>query len=110
MRKGTEERREEVERREEGEKRKEGENKEKRGGERGRFASEDSFRYFRLGVFVILMLLLLVATFQFYFLALEAISRLFVSEYRSLVQAGFVACVIAVVVYLLRAVITKENN
>ncbi len=56
------------------------------------------------------MLLLLVATFQFYFLALEAISRLFVSEYRSLVQAGFVACVIAVVVYLLRAVITKENN
>jgi len=75
----------------------------------GRFASEDIFRYFRFGVFIILMLLLLVATFQFYFLALGAISTLFMSKYQSLVQAGFVACVIAVVVYLLRAVIIKEK-
>ncbi len=81
--------------------------KEKR--EEGRFASEDIFRYFRLGVFVILMLLLLVAIFQFYFLALGTISALFEYKYRSLVQAGFVACVIAVVVYLLRAVIIKEK-
>lgn len=81
--------------------------KEKR--EEGRFASDDIFRYFRLGVFIILMLLLLVATFQFYFSAMDAISTLFEHEYRSLVQAGFVACVIAVVVYLLRAVIIKEK-
>ena len=81
--------------------------KEKR--EEGRFASEDIFRYFRLGVFIILMLLLLVAIFQFYFLALGTISALFEYKYRSLVQAGFVACVIAVVVYLLRAVIVKEK-
>ena len=77
--------------------------------ERGRFASEDIFRYFRLGVFVILMILLAVAVFQFYFFAMHAISTLFKYEYRSLVQAGFVACVIAVVVYLLRAVIIKEK-
>jgi len=81
--------------------------KEKR--EEGKFASGDIFRYFRFGVFIILMLLLLVATFQFYFLALGAISTLFMSKYQSLVQAGFVACVIAVVVYLLRAVIIKEK-
>lgn len=77
--------------------------------EEGRFASEDIFRYFRLGVFIILMLLLLVATFQFYFFAMDAISKLFKSEYWSLVQAGFAACVIAVVVYFLRAVIIKEK-
>ncbi len=70
---------------------------------------EDIFRYFRLGVFVILMILLAVAVFQFYFFAMHAISALFKYEYRSLVQAGFVACVIAVVVYLLRAVIVKEK-
>jgi len=81
--------------------------KEKR--EEGRFASEDIFRYFRFGIFIILMLLLLVAIFQFYFLALGTISALFEHKYRSLVQAGFVACVIAVVVYLLRAVIVKEK-
>jgi len=81
--------------------------KEKR--EEGRFASEDIFRYFRFGLFIILMLLLLVAIFQFYFLALGTISALFEYKYRSLVQAGFVACVIAVVVYLLRAVIVKEK-
>jgi len=81
--------------------------KEKR--EEERFASEDIFRYFRLGVFVILMILLAVAVFQFYFFAMHAISALFAYKYRSLVQAGFVACVIAVVVYLLRAVIVKEK-
>ncbi|MEA2032251.1 MAG: hypothetical protein WA977_04335 [Halobacteriota archaeon] len=81
--------------------------KEKR--EEERFASEDIFRYFRLGVFVILMILLAVAVFQFYFFAMHAISALFEYKYRSLVQAGFVACVIAVVVYLLRAVIVKEK-
>jgi len=79
--------------------------KEKR--EEDRFASEDIFRYFRLGVFVILIILLAVAVFQFYFFAMHAISALFEYKYRSLVQAGFVACVIAVVVYLLRAVIVK---
>ncbi len=73
-----------------------------------RFASDDIFRYFRLGVFIILMILLAVAIFQFYYYAMHAISTLFEYEYRSLVQAGFVACVIAVVVYLLRAVIIKE--
>ncbi len=71
--------------------------------------TEDIFRYFRLGVFVILMILLAVAVFQFYFFAMHAISALFKYEYRSLVQAGFVACVIAVVVYLLRGVIVKEK-
>ncbi|MDI6886076.1 MAG: hypothetical protein QMD22_06990 [archaeon] len=75
----------------------------------GRFAPEDMFRYFRFGVFVILMLLLLVATFQFYFFALNAISTLFKYEYHSLVQAGFAACIIAIVVYLLRAVLIKEK-
>lgn len=75
----------------------------------GRFAPEDIFRYFRFGVFVILMLLLLVATFQFYFFALNAISTLFKYEYHSLVQAGFAACIIAIVVYLLRAVLIKEK-
>jgi len=80
--------------------------KEKR--EEDRFASEDIFRYFRLGVFVILIILLAVAVFQFYFFAMHAISALFEYKYRSLVQAGFVACVIAVVVYLLRAVIILE--
>jgi VanZ family protein len=84
------------------------EEKGKKKEERG-FASEDIFRYFRLGVFIILMLLLLVAIFQFYFLALGTISALFDYKYRSLVQAGFVACVIAVVVYLLKAVIIKEK-
>jgi len=81
--------------------------KEKR--EEVRFASGDIFRYFRLGIFVILMILLAVAVFQFYFFAMHAISALFEYKYRSLVQAGFVACVIAVVVYLLRAVIVKEK-
>jgi hypothetical protein len=75
----------------------------------GRFASEDIFWYFKFGVFVILMLLLLVATFQFYFFALNAISTLFKYEYQSLVQAGFAACVIAIVVFLLRAVLMKER-
>ncbi len=77
--------------------------------EEGRFAAEDILRYFRLGVFIILMLLLLVATFQFYFFAMDAISMLFKYEYRPLVQAGFAACIIAVVVYFLRAVIIKEK-
>jgi len=81
--------------------------KEKR--EEERFASVDIFRYFRLGVFVILMILLAVAVFQFYFFAMQAISTLFDYKYRSLVQAGFVACVIAVVVYMLRVVIVKEK-
>jgi hypothetical protein len=75
--------------------------------EEGRIASEEIFRYFRFGIFIILMLLLLVATFQFYFFAMDAISTLFKYEYHSLVQAGFAACVIAVIVYLLRAVIIK---
>lgn len=77
--------------------------------EESRFASGDLFRYFRFGVFIILMLLLLVATFQFYFFAMGAISTLFTYQYHSLVQAGFAACVIAIVVYLLRAVIMKEH-
>ena len=80
--------------------------KEERG---GRFAHEDISRYFRFGVFIILMLLLLVATFQFYFFAMSAIATLFKYEYRSLVQAGFAACVIAIVVYLLRVVLIKEK-
>ena len=80
-----------------------------KGEEEGRFASEEILRYFRLGIFIILMLLLLVATFQFYFFAMAAISTLFKYEYHSLVQAGFAACVIAVIVYLLRAVIVKEK-
>jgi len=81
--------------------------KEERG---GRFAHEDiSSRYFRFGVFIILMLLLLVATFQFYFFAMSAIATLFKYEYRSLVQAGFAACVIAIVVYLLRVALIKER-
>jgi hypothetical protein len=75
----------------------------------GRFASEDMFKYFRFGVFVILMLLLLVATFHFYFFAMDAISTLFTYKYHSLVQAGFAACVIAIVVYFLRAVLIKEK-
>jgi len=50
-----------------------------------------------------------VAVFQFYFFAMDAISTLFKYEYRSLVQAGFVACVIAVVVYLLRGIIIKDK-
>ncbi|MCD6203533.1 MAG: hypothetical protein J7I99_04145 [Methanophagales archaeon] len=74
-----------------------------------RFAHEDISRYFRFGVFIILMLLLLVATFQFYFFAMSAISTLFKYEYRSLVQAGFAACVIAIVVYLLRVALIKER-
>ncbi len=75
----------------------------------GGFTSEDIFRYFRFGVFIILMLLLLVATFHFYFSAMDAISTLFEYEYRPLVQAGFAACVIAVIVYFLRVVIIKEK-
>jgi len=77
--------------------------------EESRFASGDILRYFRFGVFIILMLLLLVATFQFYFFAMDAISTLFTYTYHSLVQAGFAACVIAIVVYLLRVVIVKEH-
>lgn len=78
-----------------------------KGEDEARFASEDIYRYFRFGIFIILMLLLLVATFQFYFFAMAAISTLFKYEYHSLVQAGFAACVIAVIVYFLRAVIVK---
>jgi hypothetical protein len=77
--------------------------------EEGRFASEDIFRYFRFGVFIILMLLLLVATFQFYLFAMDAISTLFTYKYHSLVQAGFAACVIAIVVYFLRVVLIREK-
>ncbi len=77
--------------------------------ENERFAAGDIFRYFRFGLFAILMLLLLVATFQFYFSALDAISTLFTYEYHSLVQAGFAACILAIVVYLLRVVIVKEK-
>jgi len=69
----------------------------------------DIRRYFRFGVFIILMLLLLVATFQFYFFAMATISTLFSYKYQSLVQAGFAACVIVVVIYFLRAVILKEK-
>jgi uncharacterized membrane protein YidH (DUF202 family) len=87
---------------------KENEKRKKEEEKKGRFASDDIFRYFRLGVFIILMILLAVAVFQFYYYAMHAISTLFEYEYRSLVQVGFVACVIAVVVYLLRAVIIKE--
>jgi len=78
-----------------------------KGEDEGGFASENISKYFRFGIFIILMLLLLVATFQFYFFAMNAISTLFKYEYRSLVQAGFAACVIAVIVYFLRAVIVK---
>jgi len=69
----------------------------------------DITRYFRFGVFIILMLLLLVATFQFYFFAMATISTLFSYKYQSLVQAGFAACVIVVIIYFLRAVILKEK-
>lgn len=85
------------------------EKKDIQGEDEERFASVDIYRYFRFGVFIILMLLLLVATLQFYFFAMAAISTLFKYEYHSLVQAGFAACVIAVVVYFLRAVIIKEK-
>jgi len=71
--------------------------------------SMDITRYFRFGVFIILMLLLLVATFQFYFFAMDTISTLFSDKYLSLVQAGFAACVIMVIIYFLRAVILKEK-
>ncbi|KAF5432187.1 hypothetical protein C5S36_09085 [Candidatus Methanophagaceae archaeon] len=71
--------------------------------------SMDITRYFRFGVFIILMLLLLVATFQFYFFAMDTISTLFSYKYQSLVQAGFAACVIVVIIYFLRAVILKEK-
>lgn len=77
--------------------------------EEGKNTSLDITRYFRFGVFIILMLLLLVATFQFYFYAMEAISYLFVPEFMPLVQAGFAACVIAVVIYFLRVVILKQK-
>jgi len=80
-----------------------------KGEDEGGFAAGDIYRYFRFGIFIILMLLLLVATFQFYFFAMSAISTLFKYEYHSLVQAGFAACVIAVIVYFLRAVIVKEK-
>ncbi len=77
--------------------------------EEGRSTGGDIARYFRLGVFVILMSLLAVATFGFYFFSMDAIARLFRYEYRSLVQAGFAACVIAVIIYLLRVVVLKER-
>jgi hypothetical protein len=77
--------------------------------EEGSFSSAAIFRYFRVGVFIILMLLLLVASFQFYFFSMDAIAQLFAYEYRSLVQAGFAASVIAIIVYLLRGVIIKET-
>lgn len=79
----------------------------KKSEEEARFASGDIVGYFRGGLFIILMILLAVAIFQFYYFAMDAIAMLFEREYRSLVQAGFVACVIAVVVYLLRGVIIK---
>ncbi len=81
--------------------------KEERKGEGGG-RSEDIYRYFRVGVFIILMLLLLVASFQFYFFIMDALAQLFSYEYRSLVQAGFAASVIAIIVYLLRGVIIRE--
>ncbi|MBN1455318.1 MAG: hypothetical protein JW945_03575 [Methanomicrobia archaeon] len=77
--------------------------------EEGRFTPEEISKYFRFGVFVILILLLLVATFHFYIFALDAISTLFTYQYRSLVQAGFAACVIVVVFFLLRVVLIKER-
>ncbi|MHC1579491.1 MAG: hypothetical protein ACXQTZ_02400 [Candidatus Alkanophagales archaeon] len=65
----------------------------------------DLLRYFRLGVLVILMLLLLVATFHFYFSVVSAVASLFEYRYQALVTAGFAACVIAVVAYLLKTVV-----
>lgn len=87
----------------------EGEEGKDKGEEKRRFVTEEIYRYFRLGIFVILMLLLLVAIFQFYFFALSAVSTLFKWQYQSLVQAGFAACVIAIVIYFLRMVIVKEK-
>ncbi|MDF2955511.1 hypothetical protein [Candidatus Alkanophaga liquidiphilum] len=66
---------------------------------------DELLRYFRLGVLVILMLLLLVATFHFYFSVVSAVASLFEYRYQALVTAGFAACVIAVVAYLLRVVV-----
>ena len=65
----------------------------------------DLLRYFRLGVLIILMLLLLVATFHFYFSVVSAVASLFEYRYQALVTAGFAACVIAVVAYLLKTVV-----
>ncbi|MHC1566737.1 MAG: hypothetical protein ACXQS7_04075 [Candidatus Syntropharchaeia archaeon] len=67
--------------------------------------TEDLRRYFKIGVFIILMFLLLVATFQFYFSVMDALSSFFDYRYRSIVQAGFALCVIVITILLLRDVV-----
>jgi hypothetical protein len=56
--------------------------------------------YFRQGSFVILMLLILVASFQFYFAVNDAIYTWIEYEYVSLVRALYNLSVLAVCLYL----------
>lgn len=63
---------------------------------------------FREGLFLILMILLFIATIHFYFSITSAVSNLFDYQYVSLVNAGFAACVIVVVVFFLRNIFLKQ--
>jgi hypothetical protein len=56
--------------------------------------------YFRLGSFVILMLLILMASFQFYFAANDAIYTWVEYEYVSLIRALYNLAILAVCLYL----------
>ncbi|MDY6965030.1 MAG: hypothetical protein SVM80_03550 [Halobacteriota archaeon] len=69
----------------------------------------DMAENFRKGVFLILMILLLISTIHFYISITDAVSTLFDYRYRSLVKAGFAACVIAITALLLRNVIVGKN-
>ena len=65
---------------------------------------------FKVGIFLILMVLLFISTIHFYFSVMDAVSRLFEYRYKPLVNAGFAASVISVVVYLLRNMFLKKDS
>ncbi|MEA1863782.1 MAG: hypothetical protein ACXQTY_02890 [Candidatus Methanogasteraceae archaeon] len=65
--------------------------------------------YFKTGLFMILMFLTLIATFQFYFAVQDVIGIWFEYEYESIFGAAFSFTVIVVCIYLIRSFIVSRN-
>jgi hypothetical protein len=71
--------------------------------------ADNLHRVLKLATAGILILLLLIATLTFYFSVMNAISRLFDYNYRSVVEAGFALTVIAISLILLKRIVRMEE-
>ena len=69
----------------------------------------DLERYFRTGLFAIVMCLMLIATFHFYFSVQDVIGTWFLYQYQPIFKAIFSLIVIVLCTYLLRFYIISHR-